>query len=370
MQRKQTHKPKPNGLNQGFTIIELLIVIVIIAILVAIVTVSYNGITRQAKIASLKSDLKNASTQIELTNAKSGSYPTSEAAIDGGLKASPNNTLSYAGSESAFCVTATNSQANLTFSITQDGTISEGACPLQFFTSASCPSERTLAVDARDNRTYWIQKLADGNCWMLTNLAYGSGGNNIYGDTKEISNGTADTVGTNIEAKYYVHPNANFTAYPKPPSVAMDGGMSTSTRQYGYLYNWCAAMGNQQGTSACTSSTTPAANTAISICPAGWRLPTGQGGSPVNEFKALNDAVNGGLTSTDAGLRGIWLGQYSGSWYGGSFSNSDLGYYWTSRKVAGSTAYSLSFRSTGIIGLGSNNSSSEGGLAVRCVSNQ
>ena len=46
--------------NRGFTIIELLIVIVIIGILVAITAVSYNGLTKNAKEATLQSDLKQA----------------------------------------------------------------------------------------------------------------------------------------------------------------------------------------------------------------------------------------------------------------------------------------------------------------------
>ena len=40
---------KTSTVSRGFTIIELLIVIVIIGILVAITAVSYNGITKQAK---------------------------------------------------------------------------------------------------------------------------------------------------------------------------------------------------------------------------------------------------------------------------------------------------------------------------------
>ncbi|WP_182141925.1 type IV pilin protein [Schaalia sp. JY-X169] len=259
MQRKQTHKPRPNGLSQGFTIVELLIVIVIIAILVAIVTVSYNGITRQVKIASLKSDLKNASTQIELTNAKSGSYPTNEGQIDGDIKSSPNNTLSYKGGGTAYCVTATNTQANLSFSITHDGEITEGDCPfmsggpMQLVTSDNCPTTRTLAVDARDNHTYWIQKLADGKCWMLTNLAYAGAGDNTYEDVIPTGDGITglhgpdnDGIRTYTEAKYYIPPDANPTTIPQTPSVNSDGGVSESTRQFGYLYNWCAAMGNQQ----------------------------------------------------------------------------------------------------------------------------
>ncbi len=46
--------------SRGFTIVELLIVVVVIAILAAITIVSYNGISRQAKNSALQSDIASA----------------------------------------------------------------------------------------------------------------------------------------------------------------------------------------------------------------------------------------------------------------------------------------------------------------------
>jgi prepilin-type N-terminal cleavage/methylation domain-containing protein len=43
----------------GFTIVELLIVIVVIGILAAITIVSFNGVTAKAKFVGYQSDLKN-----------------------------------------------------------------------------------------------------------------------------------------------------------------------------------------------------------------------------------------------------------------------------------------------------------------------
>ena len=62
---------------RGFTIIELLIVIVIIGVLVAITAVSYTGITRSANEAATQSDLKQARTALDLNKAKTGTYPAS-----------------------------------------------------------------------------------------------------------------------------------------------------------------------------------------------------------------------------------------------------------------------------------------------------
>ena len=61
----------------GFTIVELLIVIVVIAILATITVVAFNGIMDRAKATSLQADLNNASKKLKLYQADYGYYPTS-----------------------------------------------------------------------------------------------------------------------------------------------------------------------------------------------------------------------------------------------------------------------------------------------------
>lgn len=61
--------------NQGFTIVELLIVVVVIAILAAITIVSYNGITNRANASSAKSTAATWQKKIELYQAEKGGYP-------------------------------------------------------------------------------------------------------------------------------------------------------------------------------------------------------------------------------------------------------------------------------------------------------
>ena len=60
---------------KGFTIVELLIVIVVIGILAAIVIVAFNGIQTRAKETSIKSDISNFEKKIKLWHAENGRYP-------------------------------------------------------------------------------------------------------------------------------------------------------------------------------------------------------------------------------------------------------------------------------------------------------
>jgi prepilin-type N-terminal cleavage/methylation domain-containing protein len=60
----------------GFTIVELLIVIVVIGILAAIVIVAYNGVVGRANDAAVQSDLKSIATKINLFNADNNKFPS------------------------------------------------------------------------------------------------------------------------------------------------------------------------------------------------------------------------------------------------------------------------------------------------------
>ena len=297
--------------NKGFTIVELLVVIVVIAILAAVTVVAYNGLTARVKETSLKTDLESAAKQLQVLKIQSGTdtFPANAASL---IK-SDSTVFQYTSTGATYCLSATNNSApGITFYITESGSIVQGGCLvaaiangayMQTITNSNCPSARTRAVDARDNRTYWVQKMADGKCWMLTNLAYGGDGDNAYGDVKSLTN---VNTGSYTLPRYYIPASgANVTVEPANPSESVNGG--STNPQYGYLYNWCAANGGQ-ATNGCSQTNLPALNRTISICPAGWKLPTGNGG----EYGALNDAINGGSSTTNAGFLSAWFMQYSG----------------------------------------------------------
>jgi prepilin-type N-terminal cleavage/methylation domain-containing protein len=60
----------------GFTIVELLIVIVVIGILAAITIVAYNGITAKAYSTTARSNAESVQKVAESYNADNGAYPT------------------------------------------------------------------------------------------------------------------------------------------------------------------------------------------------------------------------------------------------------------------------------------------------------
>lgn len=71
---------------KGFTIVELLIVIVVIAILAAISIVAYNGIQQRGRDAQRKSDIATISKALELYYIDNGAYPPSTCTLGAGCK--------------------------------------------------------------------------------------------------------------------------------------------------------------------------------------------------------------------------------------------------------------------------------------------
>ena len=143
---------------RGFTIVELLVVIVVIAILATITIVSYTGISQRATTASLQSDLTNAVTQLKLDQVTNSSFPTTLALANGGkgIPSSSGTTYAYAVSNTTipqtFCITATKN--NINYNITQDGNSQPGICPilnLDAGNTSSYPGTGTTWTDLSGN---------------------------------------------------------------------------------------------------------------------------------------------------------------------------------------------------------------------------
>lgn len=121
--------------DSGYTIVELLVVIVVIGILAAVIITTYVGISQKALRATLAADMSNAATQIAMFKAENDSYPTAINCTNTQpteicLKSSGNNSLSYAvdnsSSTKTFRLTAISS--GYSYSTSQNGL----ACPVNF----------------------------------------------------------------------------------------------------------------------------------------------------------------------------------------------------------------------------------------------
>lgn len=81
----------------GFTIVELLIVIVVIAILAAISIVAYTGIQNRAHDSAIQSDINGLVKTIKLYEAEHGAPPLGGAVYVGGALAAGSNSTAFPG---------------------------------------------------------------------------------------------------------------------------------------------------------------------------------------------------------------------------------------------------------------------------------
>jgi prepilin-type N-terminal cleavage/methylation domain-containing protein len=110
------------NLQHGFTIVELLIVIVVIAILAAISVVAYTGIQERANASVIQNDLANVAKKIHLLRAETGEYPVGGASIatDGASAvgvhaASPEPSLDFKVTRSAYREPTSSGSVNFTY---------------------------------------------------------------------------------------------------------------------------------------------------------------------------------------------------------------------------------------------------------------
>lgn len=164
----------------GFTIVELLIVVVVIGILASITIVSYNGIVEKARETQMKSNLSSIFTQLSVDKVYDGIYPMSLAAADGGrgivaeTDASYQYTYDNSASPATFCVTYYKS--GLVYFINELGESAAGAC-LGHSTSGEGAPQIAGYHDFSANEVTGGMiidpgtSIADGS-WMVVVLAY------------------------------------------------------------------------------------------------------------------------------------------------------------------------------------------------------
>jgi general secretion pathway protein G len=82
----ETQDIKNTKRDRGFTLVELLIVIVILGVLATVTVFAVSGITDRGNQSACKADVKTVEVAVEAYYAEKGSYPTDATAQLGGGK--------------------------------------------------------------------------------------------------------------------------------------------------------------------------------------------------------------------------------------------------------------------------------------------
>ncbi len=87
-----------NSLRKGFTLIEIMLVVIIIGVLVAMVVPNIAGRGEQARKTTARTDIEaNLSTAIDLYHMDTGSYPTTEQGLQALIAAPSSGPSSWNG---------------------------------------------------------------------------------------------------------------------------------------------------------------------------------------------------------------------------------------------------------------------------------
>ena len=173
-------------------------------------------------------------------------------------------------------------------------------------------------TDTRDNNTYTVSKLADGRCWMTQNL--------------RIAGRTITPADSNVTSSYAI-PASSDSGY----SGANDHTASVYVNSDGGFYTWAAATA---GTGNATIST-DGQNAPASICPKGWRLPTG---GSTGEFRALYNNYNSVYAMTHGPAKFTLSGFKHPIMLMGGIGQ--YGYYWSSTATSDIGAYFMQLDNT------------------------
>lgn len=206
----------------GFTIVELLIVIVVIGILAAITIVSYNGITGQAVDASMKTDLQGAATSLALDSTNGNGYPSSASAANSGqgLKSSGDNQLTYNGYGTGYCISISNVKRPNTFRISSiSGLIETGSCGIIASTYAGSTTWGYLdgpSASARFNAPQGVAignngivYVADAGCYCIRQISTTGTVSTLAGGTFGTANGTGSAAQFIAPSGVAVGPNGD-----------------------------------------------------------------------------------------------------------------------------------------------------------------
>jgi len=210
--------------SKGFTIVELLIVIVVIAILAAITIVSYNGITKQARQSALQSGLKQVATQIATYRAFNNSYPATLNDLNEGrgVETPSDASFSYTQTGDTYCLDITSSEASLSYYIsTASPSPQTGSCASvgPSYATRDGYTNLTYSYGSGDTILAPIGSISTGS-WMIVILTYFQSADPTppAGWTTLVNRHTTNTLQTSIYAKIKTGSDAANQEFEAPSS--------------------------------------------------------------------------------------------------------------------------------------------------------
>ena len=186
--------PHDRSWARGFTIVELLIVIVVIAVLAAITIVVFNGLQQRAIQSSLQADVNKAKKKVMLYQAENGTYPTAinctnPSSTEICVEPSGSNAYSYTSLNTStpplYALSASNDA--LAYQVTESTPVQEG--------SGYSTNGLTAHLDAGDSSSYagtgttWNDISGSGRSATLTDVTYSAdnGGVMVFNGTTSLS---------------------------------------------------------------------------------------------------------------------------------------------------------------------------------------
>lgn len=299
-----------------------------------------------------------------------------------------------AGIKSSASLVAGDYENELLFTIVANPASDSGVTAMQSMTPELCASlpleEQMQFVDLRDNKLYWIARLADGKCWMTQNLDYNLDSSVALtpedSDVTESWTPVNSTIPQNRFSADWRNSNSapysldlNDRYYEDVYSVQSTacGQLDfpdcehesdtpyASNGEHGHIgnfYNWTAAVAMNDSSSLDVNGY----DAPNSICPKGWRLPHGYESSIGSDFDDLMTAYDANRNRTDefAMTAPIYLTRTGHITNGFHNNNSKTGFYWTSTVRAASVADRLA---SGYDGVWSFDETRYYGYTIRCV---
>jgi len=209
---------KHNRLTSGFTIVELLIVIVVIAILAAISIVAYKGIQERARASEASAGLTQAKTKLELYKVDESTYPTTGNLAHADVRDS-DVTYQYISDGTTDCLTATvgttSYKASNTTSPERGGCAGHGQGGVVAVTNLAVNPRAagTAAITSNNGATHPLAKnvtvpaTPDG-VTTAAEQRYSSGGNQTHVISIYNLDGLMNTSGSNRSVSLWVRVSA------------------------------------------------------------------------------------------------------------------------------------------------------------------